>query len=198
MWTSEKGRLPDPPWEWTERAERVVNKLLTKARTKDVTEVYIATDSDREGEFIAWRLKHIFSEFPFVTRVTFNEITKEAVEKALENHRDIDQGLVDKGKSEGSWIGLVGFRCSKFAKSWNLRSMGRVQTPRWAILLIGRMREMSMFQSLITQFIQLVTVIRSNLDFMKVTKMKHGEMIMVNFSQIEHLIMHLQKMHSRH
>ena len=77
------------------KGRRVVNKLLTKARSKDVTEVYIATDPDREGEFIAWRLMHIFSEFPFVTRVTFNEITKEAVEKALENHRDIDQGLVD-------------------------------------------------------------------------------------------------------
>ena len=60
MWASEKGRLPDPPWEWTERSERVVNTLLTKARSKDVSEVYIATDPDREGEFIAWRLMHIF------------------------------------------------------------------------------------------------------------------------------------------
>ena len=76
---------------------------------------------------------------------------------------------------------LVGFRCSKFAKSWNLRSIGKVQTPLWAILLTERMREMSMFQSHITQFIQLVMVIRSSLGFMKVTKMKHGEMIMVNF-----------------
>ncbi len=129
MWASDKGMLPDPPWEWTERAERVVNKLLAKARSKDVTEVYIATDPDREGEFIAWRLMHIFSEFPFVTRVTFNEITKEAVEKALENHRDIDEGLVDAAKVRRFMDRLVGYRCSKFAKSWNLRSMGRVQTP---------------------------------------------------------------------
>ena len=129
MWASEKGKLPDPPWEWTERSERVVNTLLTKARSKDVSEVYIATDPDREGEFIAWRLMHIFSEFPFVTRVTFNEITKEAVEKALENHRDIDEGLVDAAKVRRFMDRLVGFRCSKFAKSWNLRSMGRVQTP---------------------------------------------------------------------
>ncbi len=129
MWASEKGSLPDPPWEWTDRAERVVNKLLTKARGKDVTEVYIATDPDREGEFIAWRLMHIFSEFPFVTRITFNEITKEAVENALENHRDIDHGLVDAAKVRRFMDRLVGYRCSKFAKSWNLRSMGRVQTP---------------------------------------------------------------------
>ena len=77
-----------------------MNKLLTKARTKDVTEVYIALIQIEKGEFIAWRLKHIFSEFPFVTRVTFNEITKEAVEKALENHRDIDEGLVDAAESQ--------------------------------------------------------------------------------------------------
>ena len=57
---------------------------------------------------------------------------------------------------------------------------------------------MSMFRFLIIQFIQLVTVTRSNLDFMKVTMTKHGEMIMVNFSQIEHSITYLLKMHSRH
>ena len=129
MWASEKGRLPDPPWEWTERSEKVINKLLTKARSKEVTEVYIATDPDREGEFIAWRLMQIFSEFPIVTRVTFNEITKEAVENALDNHREIDQGLVDAAKVRRFMDRLVGYRCSKFAKSWNLRSMGRVQTP---------------------------------------------------------------------
>ena len=129
MWASEKGKLPEPPWEWTERSERVVTKLLTKARSKNVSEVYIATDPDREGEFIAWRLMELFSEFPFVTRVTFNEITKEAVESALQNHGDIDQGLVDAAKVRRFMDRLVGFRCSKFAKSWNLRSMGRVQTP---------------------------------------------------------------------
>ena len=90
----------------------MVNKLLAKARSKDVTEVYIATDPDREGEFIAWRLMHIFSEFPFVTRVTFNEITKEAVEKALENHRDIDEGLVDAAKVRRFMDRLVGYRLS--------------------------------------------------------------------------------------
>ena len=129
MWASEKGELPDPPWEWTERAERVINKLLAKARSKEVSEVYIATDPDREGEFIAWRLMHLFSEFPFVTRVTFNEITKEAVEEALDNHREIDDGLVDAAKVRRFMDRLVGDRCSTFAKSWNLRSMGRVQTP---------------------------------------------------------------------
>ena len=129
MWASEKDKLPEPPWEWTDRAEKVIGKILNKARSKNVTEVYIATDPDREGEFIAWRLMHIFSEFPFVTRVAFNEITKNAVEHAIDNHREIDAGLVDAAKVRRFMDRLVGFRCSKFAKSWNLRSMGRVQTP---------------------------------------------------------------------
>jgi len=129
MWASEKGKLPDPPWEWTDRAEKVITKLLTKARKSNVSEVYIATDPDREGEFIAWRLAHIFSEFPFVTRVTFNEITQQAVEYAVENHTEIDYALVEAAKVRRFMDRLVGFRCSKFAKSWNLRSMGRVQTP---------------------------------------------------------------------
>tara|TARA_B100000575_G_scaffold72989_2_gene56775 strand:+ start:15713 stop:17986 length:2274 start_codon:yes stop_codon:yes gene_type:complete len=129
MWASEKGQLPNPPWEWTDRAERVVSKILAKAKKNNVSDVYIATDPDREGEFIAWRLANIFSEFPFVTRVTFNEITKEAVENAINNHREVDHSLVEAAKVRRFMDRLVGFRCSKFAKSWNLRSMGRVQTP---------------------------------------------------------------------
>ena len=129
MWASEKGQLPDPPWEWTDRAEKVVSKILSKSKKNNVTEVYIATDPDREGEFIAWRLAQIFSDFPFVTRVTFNEITKEAVGVAIENHREVNYSLVDAAKVRRFMDRLVGFRCSKFAKSWNLRSMGRVQTP---------------------------------------------------------------------
>ena len=129
MWASEKGQLPDPPWEWTERAENVISKILSKARKNNVSEVYIATDPDREGEFIAWRLEQIFSEFPFVTRVTFNEITKEAVGFAVENHSEVNYALVEAAKVRRFMDRLVGFRCSKFAKSWNLRSMGRVQTP---------------------------------------------------------------------
>ena len=73
---------------------------MTRLEKNNVSEVYIATDPDREGEFIAWRLAHIFSEFPFVTRVTFNEITKQAVEFAIENHSEIDYALVEAAQGE--------------------------------------------------------------------------------------------------
>ena len=129
MWASEDGKLPEPPWDWTEGAERVVAGIRRKAEDSDVEEIYIATDPDREGEFIAWRLSILFSDFPEVKRVTFNEITKSAVNEAIDNCADIDMDLVDAAKVRRFTDRLVGFRCSKFSKSWRLPSMGRVQTP---------------------------------------------------------------------
>ncbi|MFL2499056.1 MAG: type IA DNA topoisomerase [Candidatus Thalassarchaeum sp.] len=129
MWAANKGELPDPPWDWTDGAQRVINKILAKARKSDVEEVYIATDPDREGEFIAWRLSILFSEFSKVNRVTFNEITKSAVSESISNPSGINSNLVDAAKVRRFMDRLVGYRCSRFSKSWRLTSMGRVQTP---------------------------------------------------------------------
>ena len=129
MWASNNGNLPEPPWDWTDGAEKVINKILDKATRKGVDEVYIATDPDREGEFIAWRLSILFSNFPVVKRVTFNEITKTAVNEAIQESGEIDADLVDAAKVRRFMDRLVGFRCSRFCRSWRLASMGRVQTP---------------------------------------------------------------------
>ena len=129
MWASNNGNLPEPPWDWTDGAEKVINKILDKATRKGVDEVYIATDPDREGEFIAWRLSILFSDFPVVKRVTFNEITKTAVNEAIQESGEINENLVDAAKVRRFMDRLVGFRCSRFSKSWSLASMGRVQTP---------------------------------------------------------------------
>ncbi len=129
MWSSKPGELPKPPWSFTERAEKTMSALLKKAQTKKVDEIYIATDPDREGEFIAWRLKEIFHEFPTIHRVSFNEITNNAVQDAISNPREIDMDLVDAAKVRRFMDRLVGFRCSRFSRSWSLASMGRVQTP---------------------------------------------------------------------
>lgn len=129
MWTSKEGQLPNPPWSYTARAEKIVSKLIQKAKKNSVDEIYIATDPDREGEFIAWRLKEIFSDYDSIYRVSFNEITNSAVQEAIESPRDIDMDLVDAAKVRRFMDRLVGFRCSRFSRSWNLASMGRVQTP---------------------------------------------------------------------
>ncbi len=129
MWAAEKGELPEPPWDWTEGAERVINSILARARKSGVEEVYIATDPDREGEFIAWRLSILFADFAKVRRVTFNEITKAAVSESISNPSGINSNLVDAAKVRRFMDRLVGYRCSRFSKSWSLSSMGRVQTP---------------------------------------------------------------------
>jgi len=129
MWASKSGELPKPRWSWTDRAERVVTKIVDKANKSGVEEIFIATDPDREGEFIAWRLQEILSDFKSVRRVSFNEITKDAVKSAINNPKGLDMGLVEAAMVRRFMDRLVGFRCSKFCRSWKLRSMGRVQTP---------------------------------------------------------------------
>ena len=129
MWSSKPGELPKPPWSWTERAERTMSKITSKAKKSGVDEVFIATDPDREGEFIAWRLSEILSNFDSVKRVSFNEITKDAVLSSIANPQELDMGLVEAAIVRRLMDRLVGFRCSKFCRSWKLKSMGRVQTP---------------------------------------------------------------------
>ena len=129
MWSSKPGELPKPPWSWTDRAERKMTKIISKAEKAGVDEVFIATDPDREGEFIAWRLESILSNFDSVKRVSFNEITKDAVTSAISNPQELDMDLVDAAIVRRLMDRLVGFRCSKFCRSWKLKSMGRVQTP---------------------------------------------------------------------
>ena len=129
MWKSEKGELPEPPWSWTTGAEKKIKDMIKKAKKSNVDEVYIATDPDREGEFIAWRLSIILSDFSTQKRVTFNEITEKSVNDAINQAREIDTALVDSAKVRRFMDRLVGFECSRFSRSWKLASMGRVQTP---------------------------------------------------------------------
>jgi len=131
MWAAKPDSLPNPAWEWTENAERTIGKLLTKAKAKAVENVYIATDPDREGEFIAWRLQEIFAAegFDQIWRVTFNEITKTAVHASIDARGEVNENLVNAAKVRRFMDRLVGFRASKFSRSWSLPAMGRVQTP---------------------------------------------------------------------
>jgi len=129
-WANRPGELPSPPWVWTDRGEEAIRKIR-EAGGDDPT-FWIATDPDREGEFIAWCLDRILRGEGPTHRVSFEEVTQEAVEKALEHPRPVDAGMVDSALIRKFLDRLVGFRTSKMANAvvpGRGASMGRVQTP---------------------------------------------------------------------
>ena len=129
VWPNKKSQLPEPSWSWTPRSENHIKRILSDSRRKKVERVLIATDPDREGEFIAWRLAELFSEFREIKRITFNEITKDAIRQALNSAGVVDSKMVDAAKVRRFMDRIIGYRASRFSRSWNLSSMGRVQTP---------------------------------------------------------------------
>ncbi len=102
-----------------------------KKDAKDAKKIYLASDPDREGEAIAWHLAKILEEDKDkITRVTFNEITKSAVKKALDNARDIDINLVDAQQARRVLDRIVGYKMSPvlWKKVKRGLSAGRVQS----------------------------------------------------------------------
>lgn len=107
----------------------VVKDLKSKAKKSD--HVLLATDPDREGEAISWHLAHILGiDEKDKVRIEFNEITKDAVTKAIENPRTIDLDLVDAQQARRILDRLVGYKISPLLWKkikWGL-SAGRVQS----------------------------------------------------------------------
>ena len=109
--------------------------------------VYLATDPDREGEAIAWHLACILGvDKNKITRVTFNEITKTAVQKAMKEPRDIDINLVDAQQARRVLDRIVGYKISPvlWKKVKRGLSAGRVQSVA-VKLIVDREEEIEKF-----------------------------------------------------
>jgi len=107
----------------------VLAKLRKEAKTAD--KVYLATDPDREGEAISWHLKHALKlGDKNVCRITFNEITKNAVKNSIKQARDIDMQLVNAQQARRSLDRIVGYKIGPllWKKVKKGLSAGRVQS----------------------------------------------------------------------
>lgn len=138
-------------WETEGRGAKQVAEIAKAARNAE--KIILATDPDREGEAISWHVlealnqKRAIKGIP-VERVTFNAVTKEAVQHALANPRRIDQALVDAYLARRALDYLVGFTLSPvlWRKLPGARSAGRVQSVALR-LVCDREREIEAFRA---------------------------------------------------
>lgn len=119
-----------------------------KKAAKEAETIWIATDEDREGEAIGWHLCEVLKLDPKTTkRIVFHEITKTAIEHALETPRTIDMDLVNAQQARRILDRLVGFELSPVVqrKVPGGKSAGRVQSPA-VRLLVEREREINAYE----------------------------------------------------
>jgi DNA topoisomerase-1 len=119
-----------------------------KAAVKDASEIYLATDEDREGEAISWHVLQILKPGVPVKRMVFHEITREAIEDALENWRDLDMKLVEAQEGRRILDRLFGYEMSLVARrrAGGASSAGRVQSVA-ARLVVERERARMAFRA---------------------------------------------------
>ncbi len=135
-----------PHYEISADKKKVVAELKKAAAG---SEVWLASDEDREGEAIAWHLTHALKLNPAQTkRIVFHEITKTAIEAAIKNPRTVDLQLVDAQQARRILDRLVGYELSPvlWKKVRTGLSAGRVQSVA-VRLIVEREREIKEFQA---------------------------------------------------
>ncbi|MGH9042315.1 MAG: type I DNA topoisomerase, partial [Acidimicrobiia bacterium] len=129
-------------------AEKKAQVTKLKTLLKDASEVYLATDEDREGESIAWHLQEVLSPRVPVRRMVFHEITRTAIEEAVANSRELNRKLVDAQEARRILDRLVGWDVSEvlWKKVMPGLSAGRVQSVATR-LVVERERGRMVFRS---------------------------------------------------
>jgi len=133
----------EPKYVILTKARKIITELKKDSAKADNT--ILATDEDREGESIAWHLKEAL-KLKNPERIVFHEITKTAIEKALEKPRKIDMNLVDAQQARRILDRIVGYKLSPFLwkKISKGLSAGRVQSVALK-LVVEREREIEKF-----------------------------------------------------
>lgn len=123
--------------------KKIVKEL--KSALKEVDELYIATDEDREGESIGWHLVQVLNPKIPVRRMVFHEITKEAILEALDNTREINTNLIDAQETRRILDRLVGYSISPllWKKIKPKLSAGRVQSVAVRLIVLREKERMA-------------------------------------------------------
>ncbi len=138
----------EPSYVPLEDKKAVIQKL--KKLAKECDTVYLSPDPDREGEAIAWHIKELLGSKTDIQRVSFNSITKEAVQEAISHPRDIDMALVNAQQTRRLLDRLVGYTVSPLLSrklgrhGKNSISAGRVQSAALKIV-VDRERAITAF-----------------------------------------------------
>ena len=134
----------EPEYEINPEKKETIRRLKSALKQNDV--VYLATDPDREGEAISWHLKNCLEIPDGKNRIVFNEISKKAVNNAIENPRELDMNLVNSQQARRVLDRLVGYKISpilgKRIKKGS--SAGRVQSAALE-MVVNREREIRNF-----------------------------------------------------
>ena len=134
-----------PEYKTMKGKAKIIKEIKDMAKNADV--IYLATDPDREGEAIAWHLKNLLNiNDDEKCRIEFNEITKNAVKKAVEKPRKINQDLVDAQQARRILDRIVGYKLSPllWKKVKKGTSAGRVQSVALK-LIVDKEREIRNF-----------------------------------------------------
>ena len=126
--------------------KKVISELKKEAKLAD--KIWLATDEDREGEAISWHLCEVLKLPEDTARITFHEITKPALEAAIQNPRTIDMNMVSSQQARQTLDMLVGFDLSGVVRKKvpGAISAGRVQSPALR-LVVEREQQIEKFQS---------------------------------------------------
>lgn len=138
----------EPEYVTLSDKKEVIKKLQAAAKKADI--VYLSPDPDREGEAIAWHIASILPKGTKYKRTAFQSITKDAVQKSLDNPRDIDMDLVDAQQARRLLDRIVGYKISpiltrKVKRGRSGTSAGRVQSVALK-LVVDREKEIDAFK----------------------------------------------------
>ena len=166
-----------------------------KAEAKKAKQVYLATDPDREGEAIAWHLANILGiDKDSKCRVTFNEITKNAVKEAIKKPRTIDINLIDAQQARRVLDRIVGYKISPilWAKVRRGLSAGRVQSVA-VKLIVDREEEIEKF--IPEEYWNVYAILEKNKDIFKAKLVsKNGEKLEIhNKEEVNEILKNIEK-----